>query len=59
MIDYYDIILALIPFSVIAVSSILIAAGATGATALLLGCACAVGVMSHAMFVHRMTPTVS
>lgn len=53
--NYYDIVLGLIPLALGSIASVLILSGVTPTTAVALGSASAAGLVGHAMFIR--TPT--
>jgi hypothetical protein len=53
--NYYDIVLGLIPLALSSIASVLILWGVTPTTAVALGSASAAGLVGHAMFIR--TPT--
>lgn len=57
MTSYYDLILALIPVSMIGLSAALLAVGFSLTTAVPIAASLAVGLIGHAMFVRAPVPS--
>ena len=59
MVSYYDLVLALIPLTLLGVSGVLSGVGLALTVAVPVGAAVAAGLVGHAMFVNGPTPAAA